>query len=95
MRLRQILASSCRQKILETLAGVDQIHMMELIRKTNSTHSQVNRNLKILEKENLVTVKYYGRLKIIRLERESERTQTLLKVLYTLNKPALNPHNSD
>lgn len=95
MRLRQILASTCRQKILETLAKVDQTHLMELIRKTNSTYGQIKRNLKILEEEHIVTIKYYGRLKIIRLNRESEKTRTLLKVLHALDRPFLTPQNPD
>jgi len=61
--------------------------MMGLVRKTNSTYSQINRNLKILESEDIVTVKCYRRLKIIKLNKESEKTQTLLKALRMLGKP--------
>jgi len=86
LHLRQILASTCRQKILETLARVEQTHMMELVRKTNSTHSQINRNLGILVEENIVTVKHYGRIKVIQLNRESEKTQALLKALNILTR---------
>ncbi len=81
-----MLASTCRQKILETLARVEQTHMMELVRKTNSTHRQVNRNLGILEEEDMVTVKHYGRVKIIQLNRESEKTHVLLKALNILTR---------
>jgi len=67
--------------------------MMRLVRKTNSTYSQVNRNLKILAKEDLITIKYCGRLKIIKLNRENEKTQTLLKALHLLDKPIPNFRN--
>jgi len=82
--LKQILASTCRQKIVETLARVEQIHMMELVRKTNSTYSQISRNLRILSEEGVVTVKRFGRVKIVQLNRESEKTQALLKALNVL-----------
>ena len=85
MHLRHILASSCRQKILKSLARVDHTHLMELIRKTNSMYSQINRNLEILVREDIVTLKHYGRMKIIKLNRESEKTRALLKALYTLD----------
>ncbi|TET63899.1 transcriptional regulator [Candidatus Bathyarchaeota archaeon] len=84
MLLKQILASTCRQKIVETLARVEQIHMMELVRKTNSTYSQISRNLRILSEEGVVTVKRFGRVKIVQLNRESEKTQALLKALNVL-----------
>ena len=90
MLLRQILASTCRQKILETLAKIEKTHMMELVRKTNSTYNQIDRNLRILVKEGIVKVNQYGRVKIIRLDRENEKTLILLKALYILNKPITN-----
>lgn len=90
MLLRQILASTCRQKILETLAKIEKTHMMELVRKTNSTYNQIDRNLRILVKEGIVKVNHYGRVKIIRLDRENEKTLILLKALYILNKPITN-----
>lgn len=78
------MASSCRQKILETLSRVQQTHMMDLVRKVNSTHIQVNRNLKILEQEDIVESKYYGRMRMIKLNRENPKTEVILKALRTL-----------
>lgn len=93
LHLRQILASTCRQKILETLAKVEEVHMMGLVRKTNSTYNQISRNLEILAEENIITVKQYGRAKIIQLNRESEKTRALLKALYTLDRSISNSQN--
>jgi DNA-binding transcriptional ArsR family regulator len=93
LNLRWILASSCRQKILEALAKAEQIHMMELIRKVNSTHNEVSRNLEILTEENIIRVKKYGRLKIIQLNRENEKTRVLLRALHLLDTPVLNSQN--
>lgn len=53
------MASSCRQKILETLSRLEQTHVMDVVRKVNSTYTQVDRNLKILE-EDIVESKYYA-----------------------------------
>ena len=60
--------------------------MMELVRKTNSTYNQINRNLGILMEENIVKVKRYERVKIIQLNRASNKTQALLKALNVLTK---------
>ena len=68
------------------LVKVEQTHMMELVRRVNSTHGEVSRNLKILEKESVLTIRKYGRMKIIRLNRENRGTQALLKALRILEE---------
>ena len=81
MDLGRLMASSCRQKILQALSKVGQTHMMDLVRMVNSTYGQVNRNLQILEQEGIVNTLYYCRLRIIKLNRGNPKTVTLLKVL--------------
>lgn len=87
MQPRQILASTCRQRILETLAKTGEMHIMELVRRTNSTYNEIRRNLEILEKENVVSMKRYGRMKTIKINKESEKASVLLKALHVLNRP--------
>ena len=81
------MASTCRQKIIATLASVKQTHMMDLVRKVNSTYTQVNRNLQILEQEDIVKSQYYGRMRMIRLNRENPKTEAILKALRMLRSP--------
>jgi DeoR/GlpR family transcriptional regulator of sugar metabolism len=83
------MASSCRQKIIATLARVKKTHMMDLVRKVNSTYTQVNRNLRILEQEDIIESQYYGRLRIIRLNKENPKTEAILKALRMLRNPQL------
>lgn len=66
-------------------------HITNLVPIINSTYNQVNRNLEILEKEDIIKTEHYGHIKIIRLNSESPKTQALLKALYILNKPVLIP----
>jgi DNA-binding transcriptional ArsR family regulator len=89
--LGRLVASSCRQKIMATLASVGQTHMMDLVRKVNSTYTQVDRNLKILQKENIVEIRYYGRLRMIKLNRENPKTEVIIKALRMLKHQQL--HN--
>lgn len=90
MRLRQIIASSCRQNILVTLSKMGSTHITNLVRVINSTYNQVNRNLEILEEEKIVRVRRFGHMKMIELARENPRTQTLLKALNILDSPTQN-----
>jgi DNA-binding transcriptional ArsR family regulator len=82
--LKKLVASSCRQKILKELAKSKEINVMGLVRRINSTYNEVNRNLKILREEGIVMDSYFGRVRMIRLNREAARTMVLLQALKTL-----------
>jgi DNA-binding transcriptional ArsR family regulator len=87
MKLEQILASSCRQKILLALAKVKKTHMAELLRMIKSTYNQANRNLVILEEEGLIKTRRLGRLRIIELQSNAPRTLAILEALELLDRP--------
>jgi DNA-binding transcriptional ArsR family regulator len=91
MRLEQIIASSCRQKILLTLSKVRKTHVTQLVRIINSTYNEVNRNLIILEEEGIIRTKRQGYLKIIELQIENPKTLALLKALELLERPISEP----
>ena len=87
MRLEQIIASSCRQKMLLALAKVRKTHVTQLVRMINSTYNQVNRNLTILEKEKIIKTERFGYLRIVELNVDNPKTLALLKALELLDKP--------
>jgi len=66
-----------------------------LVRIINSTYNQVNRNLQILEKEDIIKTRHYGHMKMIELNVENPKTQALLKALYMLDRPIPKPQNSN
>jgi hypothetical protein len=57
---------------------------MELVRRVNSTYNQVNSNLKILQNEGIVFDEHFGRMRVIRLNKENPRTMLLLHALKIL-----------
>jgi len=87
MDLEMILASSCRRRILKVLWRNGRANVMELVRKVNSTYSQVNPNLQILQKEGIITDEHFGRMRVIRLNRENPKTGLLLQALKILEAP--------
>jgi predicted transcriptional regulator len=60
---------------------------MGLVRRINSTYNQVERNLRILEKEGIITIQHRERLRMIKLNHESLKTKKLIKALKILNTP--------
>ena len=57
---------------------------MALVRKVNSTYNQVNSNLHILQKEGIVFDEYFGRMRVIRLNKENSKTRLLLEAMKML-----------
>lgn len=84
MKQNRMLASSCRRKILKALAEKKEITMMKLVRIVNSTYNEVDRNLRILESEGIVTQRYVGRKRVVRLNFKNEKTLVSLKILQIL-----------
>jgi len=91
MELRKILASSTRQNILKTLSENRELQVMRLVSAVGSTYNELNRNLQILCKEQLIIDEYrvkvrHGKVRVIRLNKENPNTLVLLKVLKTLDQ---------
>jgi len=57
---------------------------MALVREVNSTYNQVNSNLQILQKEGIIFDEHFGRMRVIRLNRENPGMARLLQALKIL-----------
>ncbi len=84
-----MLASSQRQNILNELSRVHEIRVMQLVSRVGSTYNELNRNLKILADEGIVTDEYrvkvkHGKIRVIMLNRDNPKTKLLLQALKTL-----------
>lgn len=87
MDLSALLASSCRRKILKVLWKTGSINVMSLVCKVNSTYSQVNQHLQILQKEAIIFDEHCGLMRLIRLNKENPKTAQLLQALKILETP--------
>ncbi|MCW4023441.1 MAG: hypothetical protein NWF01_00185 [Candidatus Bathyarchaeota archaeon] len=99
MNLEKLLTSGCRQRILKTLQKEKSLNIMGLVTKINSTYIEVNRNVKILEREGIVSERRFGRVRMIVLNQEDQKTVLLLqalKILSSQEKPfGLRKHNTE
>jgi len=80
-----ILSSACRRKIIEFLSVNGSTNVMQLILKINAKYPQVNTELQILQKEDLIIDQHMGRMRIIRLNKENPPTGLLLQALKLLH----------
>lgn len=83
--LESILSSACRRKIIKFLAENGSANIMHLIVGVNGKYPQVNSELQILQKEEIIVDKPIGRMRIISLNKENPNTNLLLQALKLLN----------
>jgi len=57
---------------------------MDHVRKVNSTYNHVNLNLQILREEGIIYDERFGRMRLVRLNKENPRTLLLLQALNIL-----------
>jgi DNA-binding transcriptional regulator YhcF (GntR family) len=58
--------------------------MMKLVRVTNSTFNEVDRNLRILEEAGFITQRRTKQKRVISLNAENKKTSTMLETLRVL-----------
>ncbi|MCL2476212.1 hypothetical protein [Candidatus Bathycorpusculum sp.] len=92
MNLNEVCASKIRQRIIIELSKtkLKTLRMMELTCRVDAKYNEVNRNLKILETEGIITNEYHKKPKhpktrIITLQ-DNCRTQKLLVALKNLKE---------
>ena len=84
LEVERFFASTCRIRILKMLARGGETYIMDLVRKTNSTWSEVDRNVKILESLRIVESRYCQNRRLIRLKRHNGNVEAILKALRIL-----------
>ncbi|MEM3047070.1 MAG: winged helix-turn-helix domain-containing protein [Candidatus Bathyarchaeia archaeon] len=84
----RVLTSLVRQRILLALQE-GELHINELVRRTNSTYTRVSRNLAVLRERGLVEEQYFGQVRMTRLNWKNEKLQAALKALSLLRDAAV------
>lgn len=93
MDLADLVASTCRRKIIEYLADNGSTNIMQLILGIRGKYPQTNTELLILQKEGIIIDQHIGRMRIIKLNKENPRTTHILQALKILtDKKADSPN---
>lgn len=82
--MEKIFASTCRTKMLKLLAKKRETNIMDIVRKTNSTWSEVDRNIKFLESLGIVESRLWQNRRLIKLKEKSGKVEAILKALKIL-----------
>ncbi|PVX24230.1 MAG: hypothetical protein CW716_10510 [Candidatus Bathyarchaeum sp.] len=82
--MEKIFASTCRTKMLKLLVKKRETNIMDIVRKTNSTWSEVDRNIKFLEELGIVESRLLRNHRLIKLKERSGKVEAVLKALKIL-----------
>ncbi|MHA1576730.1 MAG: winged helix-turn-helix domain-containing protein [Candidatus Thorarchaeota archaeon] len=75
--IEDLFSSKGRIKILKELATSNELHLSELCRRVNLSHSSTKSHLKVLLKSGLIEEKIFGRTKVYRYIIEDIRARSL------------------
>ena len=79
--LANVLSSSGRIKILTLLSNVEQLHLSEIARRTDQSHSATVHHLHELTSASIVDEHDYGRVRMFKLNLENPRVKSLRQLI--------------
>lgn len=77
MKLEDVLSSRLRMRIIKVLVQVGELNVSEIARRIKANYKSTSVNLKILEDEGVLQRKTYGRIRLYRLNRSSQKAEAL------------------
>ena len=83
-KLEKLFASTRRIRILKNLWKNGETNIMALVRQTNSTWSEVDRNIKFLENLGIVESRCKKNQRLIKLKKKCDTAETVIKALQLL-----------
>ena len=82
--MKKIFASKCRIDVLKLLANKGETNITDIVRQTNSTWSEIDRNVKLLEKMGVISTRFSQNRRLIRLNKRDGKAEVVLKALRML-----------
>jgi DNA-binding transcriptional ArsR family regulator len=89
MNIEDVFSSKVRMKILKIIARVGELNVSEIARRVGVNHAVTSKHLRILEGENIVLCKVFGRIRLYRFNENSSKAravQNLIEIWEHTNK---------
>lgn len=90
----EVLSSRLRLRILYILARVGEINVTALTRMLKTNYRVVEQQLKILAELGLIEDRRFGKIRLIRLRRDSELVQALVEFFDKITKTSPQAHHA-
>ncbi len=89
MEIEEVFSSKPRMKILKLIAQLGSLNVSNIARRINLNYSATNKHLKLLEAEDILQQKVYGRIHMYKFNDGSPKAkavQNLIEVWEQINK---------
>ncbi|MGD8565421.1 MAG: winged helix-turn-helix domain-containing protein [Candidatus Bathyarchaeota archaeon] len=83
MNIEDVFSSRLRIKILKILALTGELNVSEIARRLGVNYKTTRKHLEVLENENMIKHKLFGRIRLYKLNKRSPKTeaiQTLIQI---------------
>ena len=81
MAIEEVFSSKGRVKILRILSEIGELNISEIARRSGLNYATTNQHLQILENNNLVRHKTFGRIRIFRYNEENARARMIQELI--------------
>ncbi len=89
MDVDDVFSSKPRMRILKILAQISELNVSEIARRLGVNYSTASKHLKVLEDENILKHKVFGRIRLYRFNENSPKAkavQNLIEAWEHVNK---------
>jgi predicted ArsR family transcriptional regulator len=83
MNIEDVFSSKLRMKILKVLHNVGELNVSEIARRLNINYMSASKHMKILEDENILQHKRFGRIHLYRLNEQSPKAKAVQNLIDT------------
>jgi Mn-dependent DtxR family transcriptional regulator len=81
MNIEDVFSSRLRMKILKILHEVGELNVSEIARRLNVNYVSASEHMKILEKENILQHKLFGRIRLYRFNDQSPKAKAVQNLI--------------
>lgn len=81
MDIEDVFSSKLRIKILKLLMQMGELNVSEIARKLSVNYNIVNKHLKVLEDEDIIQHKVFGRIRLYRLNEHSSKAKAVCSLI--------------
>jgi len=83
MDVEDVFSSRLRMKIIKLLMQLGELNVSQIARRLSVNYNSISKHLKVLEDEDLVQCKKYGRIRLYRFNEHSEKAKTVQNLVET------------
>lgn len=81
MELEEVFSSKVRMKILELIYNLGSLNVSDIARRLNTNYSSTSEHLKVLEAEDILEERVYGRVKMYRFNESSSKAKAVQNLI--------------